>query len=164
MARQISVEKEREYAELNAFLDMYATHFMKIDPADPVHPTNVGRRMVAAIGKSKALVGLRQAVNDAVEDLQDLNHKQVEILDSALRQAGIVTLTELRRRHSRKYKAILKRGSVRNETEYYMVKAVLDDCSESLASEEMEQLGSILLAFEQAANNSFKPNPLRGSA
>ncbi|KFL35704.1 hypothetical protein [Arenimonas donghaensis] len=153
----MSAEKEREYAELNAFVDMYATHFMKIGPADPMHPTNVGRHMVATLGKSKALVGLRQAASDAVEALQDFDHQQVEVLDSALKRAGIVTLTELRRRHSRKYKSILKRGSVRNEAEYYLIAAVMNDCSDSLDSQEIDRLNSILSNFEKAADQSFKP-------
>jgi hypothetical protein len=164
MARQMSPEKEREYAELNAFLDIYATHVMKIDPKSPAHPTNAGERIVAAVGKAKALVGLRQAINDTLEGLQDLSAEQLRPLDIALKQAGIVTITELRRRYSRQFKAILKRGSIRNETEYYMIKATLDDCAGSVAQAEREQLGSMLLAYEQAANNSFKPNPLRGSA
>ena len=159
MARPLSAEKEREYAELSAFVDMYATHFLKISPADPMHPTNVGRHMVAAIGKSKALVGLRQAVGDCVESLQDFDHQQVEILDAALKRAGIVTLTELRRRHSRKYRSILKRGSIRDEAEYYLVTTVLSDCSDSIDPEEIDRLNSILLDFEQSANHSFKPTP-----
>ena len=159
MARPLSAEKEREYDELSAFVDTYATHFMKIDPADPIHPTNVGRHMVAATGKAKALAGLRQAASDFVESLQDFDHQQVEILDAALKRAGIVTLTELRRRHSRKYKSILKRGSVRDEAEYYLITAILNDCSDSIDSQEVDRLNSILLDFEQAANQSFKPTP-----
>ena len=78
----MSAEREREYADLGAFLDMYATHFRKIDPADPRHPTNAGTRIAAAVGKSKALVGLRQAINDTREDLQVLTPEQVSKLDS----------------------------------------------------------------------------------
>ena len=159
MARPVSQEREREYAELNAFLDMYATHFMKIDPASPTHPTNAGKRIVAAVGKSKALIGLRQAINDSLEALQDLTPEQVAQLDRALRQSGIITLTELRRRHSRKYKAIFKRGVIRNEMEYYMVKAVLDGCAVSLSDTELTHLGSMLMTFEQAANKSVGSFP-----
>ncbi len=114
MAGRISDEKVREYAELNAFLHMYATHFMKIDPASPVHPTNVGKQIVAAVGLSKALVGLRQAINDSLEGLQDLAPEQVEQLDMSLRQSGIITLTELRRRHSREVRG---RSEARRDTQ-----------------------------------------------
>src|SRR5690606_2666867 len=119
MASRISKEHELEHAELSACLDMYATHILKIDPNDPAHPTNAGKQIVAAVGMAKALVGLRQAITDSLEALEGLPLQTVTQLDQALRQAGIVTLTELRRRHSRKYKAILKRGHIRDEMEYY---------------------------------------------
>lgn len=151
MTRPMSEEKEREYAELSAFLDMYATHFMKLDPKSSIHPTNVGTQIVEAVGKSKALVGLRQAINDSVDGLQDLTYEQVAQLDTALRGAGIVTLTELRRRHSRKYKSILKRGLIRNDTEFYLIKAILDDCADMLAGPERDNLASMLLAFEHGS-------------
>lgn len=153
MAKRTSDEVRREYVELNAFVDMYATHFWKIDPESENHPTNVGKRIVAAVGISKALVGLRQAVNDCLEGLQNLTPMQVQQLDTALRQEGIVTLTELRRRHSRKYKAILKRGAIRSETEYYMVKAVLDDCTDGLSATELATLGGMLLAYEMTSRS-----------
>ena len=162
MARQVSPATEREYARLNAFLDLYATHVMKIDPADPAHPTNTGQRIVAAVGKSKALVGLRQAVNDCLEGMHDLGNAQNAQLDAMLRQSGVVTLTELLRTHSRRYQAILKRGRVRNETEYYMVKAVLDDGIAGLAEAEKVRLGSMLLAFEQSVGDASAPGAPRG--
>jgi hypothetical protein len=148
MARRTSDEVKREYVELNAFVDMYATYFRKIDPGSDAHPTNVGKRIVAAVGFSKALVGLRQAVNDCLEGLQDLSPLEVQQLDTALRQSGIVTLTELRRRHCRKYKAVLKRGAVRSETEYYMVKAVLDERTDALSETEVATLGDMLVGYE----------------
>lgn len=149
MARRMSPEREAEYYELHAFLDMYATHFRKIDPSDDAHPTNVGRRIVAKAGKSRALAGLRQTINDCLEELQDLAPENVLQLDGLLRQSGIVTLTELRRRYARTFKALLKRGRIRNETEYYMVKAILDDCAGTIDEIERTTLASLLLAFEQ---------------
>jgi len=54
MPRPMSPAREQEYADLNAFLDFYSTHVSGIDPANPIHPTNVGRRIVAEYGRSKA--------------------------------------------------------------------------------------------------------------
>ena len=65
MPRTMSPEREREYAELHAYLDYFSTHISGIDPSDPIHPTNVGRGIVEKYGRSKALDGLKQAVNDA---------------------------------------------------------------------------------------------------
>ncbi|MCX7515423.1 hypothetical protein, partial [Frateuria sp. STR12] len=100
---------------------------------------------------SKALTGLRQAANDAVESLQDLTVAQVAAFDAKLRLAGVMTLSEMRRRHSRQFKGILKRGRVRNETEYYLAKGILDSCTDTLGPTDQAALASMLLAFEQAS-------------
>lgn len=161
---RMSPEKEQEFDELRRFVDMYATNFMKIDPANSIHPSHVSQRIIATVGRSEALVGVRQAANDCLEGLQDLTLDEVRELDAALRTAGIITLSELRRRQSGKYKGILKRGRIRTETEYYMIKAVLDDCSASTSQDEVQNLDSMISSYELAVNNSFKPRPLRGSA
>jgi hypothetical protein len=44
MSRKMSLEREREYSELHAYLDFYSTYVSGIDPNDPIHPTNVGIR------------------------------------------------------------------------------------------------------------------------
>jgi hypothetical protein len=50
MSRKISPEREREYSELHAYLDFYSTHVSDIDPNDPIHPTNVGSRLLTFLG------------------------------------------------------------------------------------------------------------------
>lgn len=147
----MSPEKEVEYAELSAFVDVWATDFLGIEPTSEMHPSNVLVRIAAAESKAKALAGLRQAANDAVESLQDLTVAQVAALDAKLRLAGVITLSEMRRRHSRQYKGILKRGRVRSETEYYLVKGILDSCTDTLGPTDQVVLASMLLAFEQAS-------------
>lgn len=126
MPRRLTPEREREYEELNAFLDFYATNYMGIDPADPVHPTNAGRDIVAKVGKSKALEGLRQAVNDIVEALSTCPREEISRMDGALRAAGLLTIAEVRLRHSRKLQRIVSRGHIRTDTEYYLIKGIAD--------------------------------------
>jgi hypothetical protein len=55
MARPMSPEREREYEELSSYLDFYSTHVSGIDPENPMHPTDVGKRHVSEFGRSKAL-------------------------------------------------------------------------------------------------------------
>ncbi len=151
MPRQMSPEREREYAELNAFLDFVSTHVSGIDPSDPIHPTNVGKRIVAEYGKSKALEGLKQAVNDTVEDLGDKPVEFLSKLDTALRESQIITFSEVRRRYAASYRRIVKRGHIETETEYYLVRGILSDFS-SLASEsERSALEAMLASYESEA-------------
>lgn len=151
MPRQMSPEREREFGELHAYLDFYATNVMGIDPANPIHPTNVGKRIVAEYGRSKALDGLRQAANDTVESLSGERFEYIQRLDTSLRDLGIVTFSEVRRRYASVYKRILKRGKIRNETEYYVVVGVLADSSSLADSQEQLILGQLVAEYEKQA-------------
>ena len=141
----MSPEREREYAELHAYLDYYSTHVIGIAPTDPVHPAAVEKRIVAEYGRSKALEGLKQAVNDTVEELSGQSLEYVQRLDAALRENGILSVSEVRRRYALSYKRIMKRGRIKNETEYYLIAGVLADYS-SLASTEERALLEQLVA------------------
>jgi hypothetical protein len=150
----MSPEREREYAELNAYLDWYSTNVSGIDPADAVHPTNVGKRIVAEYGKSKALDGLKQAVNDTVEELVDQPPDYIENLDASLREAGLLTFSEVRRRYASSYKRILKRGLIKNDTEYYLIAGVLADFTTSADDDERATLGRLVSEYEGSVEPS----------
>lgn len=147
----MSPEREREYAELHAYLDSYSAHVSGIDPADPVHPTNVGKRIVAEYGRSQALEGLKQAVNDTVEELSDQPLEYIKRLDSTLRENGIVTFSEVRRRYASSYRRLLKRGRINIETEHYLAAGVLADCSCLASEEERLLLERMVAQHEQGA-------------
>lgn len=151
MPRQMSNERKREYAELHAYLDFYSTHVSGIDPADPIHPTNVGKRIVEEYGHSKALDGLKQAVNDTVEELSEQPPEYIHRLDAALRERGIITFSEIRRRYASSYKRILKRGKIKTETEYYIIADVLADFSPIASDEERILLQRLVADYEQSA-------------
>ena len=149
MPRQMSSEREQEYVELHAFVDFCATNVSGIDPASPIHPTNVGLHIVSEYGRSKALEGLKQAVNDTVEDLSAQPIEYVARLDAALRERGLITFSEVRRRYASSYKRIVKRGKIKTETEYYLIASVFADFS-SLANEaERNILSQLVAAYEQ---------------
>ena len=140
MPRPMSPQREREYEELHGFLDFIATHVSEIDLANPFHPTNVGKQIIALYGKSKALDGLKQAVNDTVEMFERHPLEYVCRLDVALRERGLATLSEIRRRYASTYRRILKRGNIKTETEYYLVAGVLADLAANVTKDERAQL------------------------
>ncbi len=149
MPRKMSPEREKEYAELNAFLNFYTTNVSGIDPADPIHSTNVGKHIVSQFGKSKALDGLKQAVNDTVEELIGQSPEYIQQLDSTLREAGLLTFSEVWRRYGSSYKRTLKRRKIKNETEFYLISGVL--ATSSVSNEERELLGQLVSKFEHQA-------------
>lgn len=91
--------------------------------------------------------GLALAIGDLVDDLSDLTAEQVTRIDEALSSAGIITLTEVRARFWSKIRSIRKRGSVRNEAEYYALRNVV----EALPEREQQEAWSLLAAYEETA-------------
>jgi len=128
MPRQMSPERQKEYADLNAYIDCFATHVQGIDPDDPVHPTNAGKQIVADYGKSAALQGLR--------------------LNTLMREQGIVTFSEVCRRYSRLYKRVLKNGTIKSETEFHLIAGILADASPKPDSDERAKLEQLVAEFE----------------
>jgi hypothetical protein len=127
-------EKEEELKTLGEFLRYYATRIGKIPEDSSSHPFNVLTKNIEMYGKSKALEGLRQAVNDCIEDSYDWNQKVIPRLDKEFRDRGLVTISELRMKHGQKFKLILKRGKIRNETEFYMLNGIV--CDTGIVSDE----------------------------
>ena len=148
MARQLSPEREAEYAEMLAVLDFYFKYVKKPEATSGLDIRAEAERIAKAYGRSKALEGARQAVNDVIEDLGDLKPEGVKILDDALRSAGIRTFSELRRAYGRAYKKILKRGSIWSETEYYLVSGLVVDLASDIPPSERVLLQQMLSAYE----------------
>lgn len=68
-------------------------------------------------------------------------------VDKTLAAAGLVTLSELRRRYSSSYQRILKRRSIKTDTEYYLVNGLVVDLASSLSVEERERLQAMIDAY-----------------
>ena len=148
MPRQMSEKNEWEFAELKAFLHFYNTHVRGISEDNPIHPSLVLEQIITKFGRSKALSGLRQAINDTIEETQRYNSNQVAALDQSCTENGVITLSDLRRRYWRKYKTIVEKRRIRNDTEYYLVVGILSDLSSTANKEERQLLQEFVDAYE----------------
>jgi hypothetical protein len=151
MARRMSEANEREFAELERFLRFFSTHVRGIAEDNKIHPSNVLQEIVSKYGKSKALTGLRQAINDSIEQTQHYRPDQVSALDKQCSDAGVLSLSELRRRYWRRYNAILERGQIKDDTDYYLAVGVLNDSAASVAQHERKKLTDLISAYERRA-------------
>jgi hypothetical protein len=136
-----------EYATMKAFFLFYSDR--RVDPANlppEARPIAVLERL-EKMGMTVAVRGLRQAINDCVEESLHFDPKEVERLDSELRERGIVTLSELRRRYSKAYAGIMKQGRIKNDGEYYLIRNVLDDPTEK-TTEERALLAKLAFDYE----------------
>ncbi len=140
-----------EYVKMKAFLAFYVDRYHP-NLATLLTPEKWPIACLEVLekkGMKTARIGLRQAINDSVEELLHFDHVEVERFDSELRARGIVTLSELRRRYSKGYARIKKRGKIRNDTEYYLMRNVLEDPTEK-TPEERELLAKIIFDYEGA--------------
>jgi hypothetical protein len=142
-------ERENEYNELLAYVGLFATVVWRIDPASEIHPANFIKGIVQQFGKSKALVGLRQAANDTIEETSNWNTEARAIADEGFRAAGVVTVSEIVRRYSASYKRIVKRGFIKSDTDYYVINAVLVDQGNLISDDERAYLQRLSGAYEE---------------
>jgi hypothetical protein len=149
MGRPMSPERETEFAELQRFLAHFATRVMGLDRAQSSHPSNALSEIATKFGKSKALDGLRQAIGDCIEMTQDRTRDWVQRFDEECVALGLVTLSQLRVRYWSKYKAILKRGRIKDETEYYLVAGIANDLSAPISAADRAMLERLLRQFEE---------------
>jgi hypothetical protein len=153
MPRRMSKAREDEWLELTEFFAFWVTYIKpKLTPRLP--PSQALKALVAIeakYGRSKALQGLKQAVGDILEMTSAFHGEPLRLLDDILRSRGLVTLTALHRRQSSKYKSILRRGRVRDETEYYLLSAIANDMTLDLPKQERQTLDRLLHTFEQGA-------------
>ncbi|UXY16939.1 hypothetical protein N8I74_07985 [Chitiniphilus purpureus] len=138
-----------EYQILKRFFIFYFDRFIPENQKSS-NPNNRPQIFFENLEKeslSKAKKGLQMAVNDIVEMSADWSPEKVSEANKIFSENGILTLNEVRLRFSRKLKAILRRGEIKNEVDYYLVKSVVD----GMSSPCIDQLCNILAAYEHKA-------------
>lgn len=148
MPRQLSEAGKREYDELKRFLEVWANSFYRGVVSRDALPGNVIAAFEKQTGRRWPMAGIRQAIGDILEEVQDFRPDTIVQLDEALRRAGAPTLTQLLLRQAKMFKAILRRGKIRSDTELYLVSAVLADTSNGFGDAEIAALNGLVAAYE----------------
>ena len=146
-AEKLSIE---DYERLKIFFACYVDWFIPANeksqnPED--HPL-IFLKKIEKTSLSNAKKGLQQAVNDTVEATAKWQPEAVAEADARFAAAGTFTLSEIRRRYSKKYLQILKRGVIRSETEYYLIKGIRDGGGMETGATEGQQIETLIEAFE----------------
>lgn len=158
--KRMSQENEREFEELTAYVSFYATHVWNIPLACPHHLSHFMTPIPGKVTKAQLLVGVRQAANDTVESAEHLLPQQITALDIACTANSVLTFSEVRRRFSSRYKAVLRKRCIRDETDYYMAVGVINDMTSAISPAERHLLQDIVVAFEQRiAQRGVSPDP-----
>lgn len=84
------------------------------------------------------------AIGDMAEMSRSLSDDDAADLNRRLVEAGLPDLAAMQRRFDRKVARILKRGSIKSETEYYAITSTLDGADDA----EREKLEELIGAYE----------------
>jgi hypothetical protein len=99
-----------------------------------------------AHSKTMAKKGLSQALADIVEMHSHSDPDLISRMDQDLKKNGIMTISDLRFKYSRKISKIVKIGAIKTETEYYLIRSVMD--SDVLTATQRNELAKMLSAYE----------------
>jgi hypothetical protein len=138
-----------DYEKLKLFIGLFFDWYD--DPSNSMpdcHPLLAFVRIQKEHGLANAKRGLQMAINDTVEMTADWHPDKVAEADAKFAAAGTFTLSEIRRRYSKKYLQILKRGEIRTAIEYYLLKGILDGGSIEPGATENQQIQTLMTAFE----------------
>ncbi len=140
-----------DYAQLKMFLRAFTARFMPSGDLTPALRPLALLESMETSAPAQASAALRMAVNDCVEMSSHWSAKKVAALDAELGAEGTLTLSQVRQRYASKYAAVLRRGKIKNEIEYYLVHGILVDQAVQLADEERSKLELMVTEYEQHA-------------
>ena len=142
-------EADMAYPQLKKFFEFYVARYPPVPGLPPESHPVACLEMLEKVSASKARVGLRQAINDIIEMSLRLDPREVCEMDAELRTLGIVTLSQVRRESGRHFAKIVRQGEIKNATEYYLVRNMLDDRAEK-SPEERRLLMKMVSEYERA--------------
>ena len=142
---------ENEYGTLKAFFVAWEERFPPPATLRPEHHPVAVLESFEKTSMAKARRGLGMALNDTLEMSWDFPPDEVAAIDREFIARGIISLSEMRRRYSRRFRSVLKRGKIRTEEEFYLVKGILDSFTADASEDERRQLGLMTAAYEKSA-------------
>ncbi|MBI3102663.1 MAG: hypothetical protein HYY98_14100 [Burkholderiales bacterium] len=137
-----------EYQLLKLFFDRYFDWYTPKYSTTPPGPPSQFLENIEKTSLANAKKGLQMAINDIVEETANWTPEAVAAANVRFAAAGTFTLSEIRRRYSKKYLQILKRGVIRSEAEYFLLKGIRDGGSIEAGATEGMQIEALMAAFE----------------
>lgn len=110
--------------------------------ADPV----LALDRIEAISMANARKGLSMAIGDIVEMTDNWPNGEIASLDAELTTASLPTLSAIRIQFSKSIRSIVRRGSIKNDEEYYLIRNAAE-----MDPERGEELFGLLEKWEGSA-------------
>jgi hypothetical protein len=106
----------------------------------------------------RAIANLRMMINGIVAQTYQWSASPIGRFERELSENGIISLAALRDRFQEEYKAIVKRGELRDHVEYYMAKELVER-TRPATRREREKLEEMMAVFGEAEVAKFKAGP-----
>lgn len=99
--------------------------------------------------RSQMRSGFKQAINDTLSDIWGYAPaSDRKKMDATLAAKGLPSIFAMELALKKKHKRILKRGSIKTDEEFYIVKNILDDLESDVTPEERAELEKLSGRFE----------------
>lgn len=143
--------KAEEFETFRAWSASFIEHAISLPSNLPPqsHPIAVLDAM-AHESPARARQGLEMMIGDFVEGTAHLSMEEVDRLDTIFCRQKLPTLSSIRARFMKQIKSIVKRGIIRSEKEYYLIRNAIEGAPEQC---EQPQLWAMLAAYEKKAAN-----------
>ncbi|MGN6091864.1 MAG: hypothetical protein ACTHOL_05895 [Luteibacter jiangsuensis] len=96
--------------------------------------------------RTLAAKGLRLGISDAISQLRDERPETIAALSAKLEEAGAPSIEMIRAYLSKKWAAIVKRGSIETDEQFYLVRELVDD--PGLTTMHRDRLNHMLEVYE----------------
>lgn len=144
-----------EYEQIKKFLILFVERTSDVSKAPPESRPLAQIQALEAKYEKKVVAGVMGAMNDCLTLSFGLPAEKVRGLDKELRELGLPTLSQLRVKYSKRYSTLLEKGVIRNESDYQLIKGVLDD-SELLNEAMREKALQMLSRFEEKPKGTLR--------
>lgn len=100
------------------------------------------------ITRSQLVSGMKEGINDTLAMAEGWNYKKWKEVSDALAAKGLPSIEKMELRMKQKHRRILKRGSIRNDEEFYLVAEILSDLTLDVSDEDRAALDAMSAAYE----------------
>ena len=147
MKKKLTEKQQKELAFMKDFI-VFIDDYIYKDDEDILEEDKLCIIKAFEIGEIR---GMRMAFNDTLDMAKDLSYAQKEELNALLREKLGTDLNEQNNKTYKKIKRVLQRGKIKTDEEFYLLKERIDEIYEDESkSEEVEELGTLLLNYENS--------------
>lgn len=132
------------------FLRTYIEQFAPVRRTGAADEVMLRVAAIERVSISRAKKAIDMAISDIVDDCDDLPLEVARRIDMLMLMQGAATLSELRVERSRRLKAILRRGKIRDEFDYFLGKGIIDSDSAVASGEVKSRLVRLVDEYESA--------------